>query len=321
MANHPSLAHSHGTGLGLGLVGLAGNLALWLISEFWVKVPHFVLYVGSGIASAALLAGVFLLLRPKRAVIAPVNEHQQVSHGPGALNVQIEHSTIGTVLGSPAPPSPTVNLSFVGPRTDHEVPMIQRTYYPPTGGATYGGGTVTSTSLASALTATGPVGPDAGGYETETRYASFAFARVVNNQSDPGGLAAEDARCYVTFYSEGKAWLFPEIKARWRDADSPLSLSPYQLHTAAEAIRIPADSEPRELDVAMKYPEDAYCYAYNNANTSGYEWSRKPEHRLTELEFIAEVTVRGSNFPPLTRRFLVSHGGIGTVLAIQELES
>lgn len=323
MPNHPSAA-PYGTGLGLGLVGLAGNLALWLISEFWVKVPHFVLYVGSGIASLCLIAGVVLMFR--RGALsqanAPATEYRQVSHGTGAINVQIDNSTFGSVLGGPVTPPPSVNLSFVEPRAEPRVRMIQRTSLlsRPTEGHT--GGTISSTSMATSLTATGPVGSHGAGYSTEERYCSFAFARVVNNHDSPGvGVTAKDVRCDLAFHAMDKVGALPKIKGRWRDAKSPLDLSPFQLHTAAGAIEIPADGEPRELDVAMKYPEDAYCYAYNNDNADGYEWSRKPEHRITELEFVAEVTVRGSNFAPLTRRFIVSHGGIGTVLAIRELES
>jgi hypothetical protein len=91
------------------------------------------------------------------------------------------------------------------------------------------------------------------------------------------------------------------------------------LHTASEAIDIPADGEPRELDVAMKYSEDPYCFAYNNENST-HEWSRSPEHRITELEFVAKVTIKGSNFVPITQCFVVSHGGIGKNLSIQAQE-
>lgn len=157
---------------------------------------------------------------------------------------------------------PAVNLSFVGSRTDPRVLMIQRTHAEPVAG--YSGGTINALSTS----ATGTNIHMGGGYSDETRYASFVFARVVNDHFSPGvGVTAKDVRCYVSFFSRDKVWSFPQIKGRWRDADSPLSLSTFQLHTADEAIDIPADGEPRELDVAMKYPEDAYCFAYNNDNT------------------------------------------------------
>lgn len=158
----------------------------------------------------------------------------------------------------------------------------------------------------------------------EERVASFVWANVVNEQCAPGvGIAAEDVRCRISFSSPTSAWMLREITGHWRDADNPLTapqtFTPFKVNTSAEAISIPADGEPRSLDVAMKYREDPDCYAYNNDSYFyGNEWCRKPEHRIPVMEFIAHVTITGSNFTPIERRFLVTHGGRGTTLSIEE---
>jgi hypothetical protein len=53
-------------GAGVGAIGLAANIALWLVGEFWVKMPHAILYVGSAIATLLAVAGVVLMVRDSR---------------------------------------------------------------------------------------------------------------------------------------------------------------------------------------------------------------------------------------------------------------
>src|SRR5581483_1753914 len=50
-------------GVGLGCFGIAGNLGLWLIQEFWVKMPHFVLWIGVAICVLLALIGGWVFYR------------------------------------------------------------------------------------------------------------------------------------------------------------------------------------------------------------------------------------------------------------------
>lgn len=209
-----------------------------------------------------------------------------------------------------------VNLSFATPKPNPRVRVFQETF-PGSPGGSSASFSVSGTIAARSMTGESFVPPSR---TREERYASFVFARVVNDHSSPGiGVAAKDVRARVSYYSPDNVWRLDKVKGRWRNSDSPVDLSPFRTHPESEAIDIPPDGEPRELDLVMKFPEDAYCYAYNNENLN-HEWSRMPEHRITELEFIAEVTVRGSNFVEISRRFVISHGGIGSIVNIREAE-
>jgi hypothetical protein len=216
-----------------------------------------------------------------------------------------EHSTPAAVDVT----APRVNMSFALPRVDPNVPMVTRR-------ATSGPAGAMSLSGTSAGTISpGYHGPAVRADEYEI--AAFVFASVVNNQSAPGvGLTAKDARCTVDYFAPNGRPLLANVKGRWRDSPSALELSPYRLNTASEALDIPADGEPRELDLIFKYIDEAYVFAYNNRNASA-DGARLPTHRITELEFIAEVTVGGSNFKELKERFTIKHGGIGTTPSVQ----
>jgi hypothetical protein len=209
---------------------------------------------------------------------------------------------------------PMVNLSFGPPTHGDDVPVTRiRESYGPRPDYPASGGTI-------AASAVGPTEQ----WE-EARNASFVWATVVNDRPASGeGLTAEDVRCYVSFSSPTTVWLMKEIKGRWRDADNPLSapelFSPFKTHTSAEAITIPPDGEPRSLDVAFKFPDDDFAYAYNNESYyHGNDWCRNPKYRVPVLEFIAAVRVTGSNFAPLEHRYIVSHEGKGSTIRIREM--
>ncbi len=221
---------------------------------------------------------------------------------------------------------PTVNLSFAKPRIQQvKVESKERftstapTMYadlPPTAGSVSPHGAIQGAYSASAESFHMSVA-------ALERWPWFAHVDVRNSHSSPGeGVEAKDAIGEVTFYdaSDGEVLLGP-LRGRWRESDPPPELSPYKTHPTADAIDLaPNESIPHELDVAMKYPEEEECFAYNNANYWTANWSKLPAHRLNAEEMRVRVAITGSNFKPLVGWFVLRNPGVGGGLEISQVD-
>jgi hypothetical protein len=170
---------------GLSLSGFGIGVLLAILQLGGVKVPASLLWICGVLAFVLVVAGV---------ADTGIQRHRRVSVPPA--------------------PEPAVQLSFASPSADAHVTMMQRRVAPAGG---YSGATISLSA-----SATSAVGLD---YEDETRLPSFVFARVFNDQCSPGvGVMAKDVRCYLSFFSTTNAWRLAEMRGRWRDSDSPLSL-------------------------------------------------------------------------------------------------
>lgn len=198
----------------------------------------------------------------------------------------------------PIAPEPTVNLSFGDPYVDPQVQMVNK----PVPGI---GAAVSASATSSHVAGI-------------TRFASFAFVRVVNNQSSPGvGVVATHALAYTTYYDADGSQLLGKIQGRWRESPHPSDLSPYQTHPNKHTIELAPNGQPHELDIAFKYPEEEDCYAYNDVNAL-YAQSKVDQFRFSAREIWVKVEVMGGNFyPPLVGWFILTNPGANGVLKIQ----
>jgi hypothetical protein len=165
--------------------------------------------------------------------------------------------------------------------------------------------TTTATSLSVTEIAITGVGPtthiDPG---EESLYG--AYVRITNRPRF-AGRDAENVVTHLRFLaSDGK---ITEIHGRWsqtkQHGDPERTLEPVEM-------TIPSNKRPRWLDVAIKYLDDDVCHAFNDESRF---------HRPTDLRYRplgaspieVEVTATGSNCRPVKAKFILSHGGKGSI--------
>jgi len=164
-----------------------------------------------------------------------------------------------------------------------------------------GGGTI---SLA-AISVTGTETSASGG-----RSASFAYVPVMNRPR-LGSKDAEHVSAELRFHGEDGT-LLHEISGRWsatlQHGASELTLRPPEI--TMPRTRTERDAHP--LDVAMKYPSERQCYAFNDENRFSAPGNLR--HRpLGQPPIRVEITVAGTSARTLRGHFVLSHDANGAI--------
>ena len=166
----------------------------------------------------------------------------------------------------------------------------------------HGGSTAGSVS---AIGVSGVPGPAV----KSSRNATFVYVLVLNEKR-AGRQAATEVFATITFAKpNGESF---EMSGRWADPPESQFLQP--TIRAPEVASIPANGNPHILDVARKYLDDPYCYAFNDENrTHSLDLRYQP---IQNDETVVTVEI-SSNARPLVGQFVLSHKGKGTTVSLE----
>ena len=140
----------------------------------------------------------------------------------------------------------------------------------------------------------------------------FAHAMFINDpvHAVPNAIA-KDIVTMITYYTKtGKE--VASVIGRW--GDSPQPTDPFDPTINLPPIELKIGQQ-RELNLAMKYPEDDSCYGFHNGSYFQPEW-RDPSLRLSEEEYEVKVSLRGPWVDEIYV-FLLKNLGKGKGLEIQ----
>ncbi len=102
--------------------------------------------------------------------------------------------------------------------------------------------------------------------------------------------AAKDTYAEISFYTNKGELLLGSIYGRWGDTKQPED--PFEPTRELVKVNFEPTGQRRELDIAMKYPEDKDCYAFNNESYSSYDW-RISKFLLKGDSFYVKVRLAG----------------------------
>ena len=103
-------------------------------------------------------------------------------------------------------------------------------------------------------------------------------------------------RAELTYYDTMDKRLLGPINGRWGDSKEPGQLTPDQ-RMEILFMNFPSNGAECNLDVAMRYPDDQECYAYNNESYFAPNGSfKKPEYKLEGEKFYVRIVLKGAIF-------------------------
>ncbi|MEO8291136.1 MAG: hypothetical protein ABI649_09115 [Gaiellaceae bacterium] len=159
------------------------------------------------------------------------------------------------------------------------------------------------------------------GRQLVQRVGTADFVRV-NVANDPKegrqGSLATDVIAHVDFFSEdGKNLL--SIAGRWAETDQPPEVQKLGLSLAEREISLSPNGLDHPLDIAMKYPDDEACYAFNDLNGArAAPDMRYPPHELSPWTYQVVARVRGHRVPELEMAYKLVNPGKGQTLSLSE---
>ena len=144
----------------------------------------------------------------------------------------------------------------------------------------------------------------------------FAHVIFVNEPANAvPNAVAKDVIATISYCDDtGKE--IASVNGRW--GDSPQPTDPFN----PMIDLVPAEFKiglPRELNIALKYPEDDSCYGFHNGSYFQPEW-RDPSLKLLGEEYEVKVLLRGP-WVDETYTFFLRNLGKGKSLEIQEKKS
>lgn len=171
------------------------------------------------------------------------------------------------------------------------------------------GAPVSSPLAAQALTATGP---SIASQSVAVPVADFARVQVSNSPPvGQRGQLAPKVAARITFARTDGTELVSRMIGRW--AETPQRIESGRLGLSLDEAQLDIDCNglPHPLDVAMKYPGDEDCYAYNFENSVASDL-RVEGHRLRGSEFRVTVLLRAAdNADPVEGHFILRNHGRG----------
>jgi hypothetical protein len=133
-----------------------------------------------------------------------------------------------------------------------------------------------------------PVTPS--GQYSAIEYGTFCKVVFANNpKRRTSENTANNVSAKITFYDADEKLLIGPIYGRWSDSDEPkTSIDIPSLINA----NILSNGTPFKLDLFMKFPEDEFCYAYNNDSYFFENW-RHVNYKLTAERFFIHIELIG----------------------------
>jgi hypothetical protein len=138
----------------------------------------------------------------------------------------------------------------------------------------------------------------------------WARALAVNDPPDgfPGATARKVAARVKICGADGS--LLVDMQGRWSASEQEHERARVGMSVEHLETDIPANEfVPRPIDLAMKYPDDEDCFAYNDENSRMPDDGRLESHRLVGKTFIVEVAIRDGEGRRASRRFVLTNPG------------
>jgi hypothetical protein len=131
------------------------------------------------------------------------------------------------------------------------------------------------------------------------RVGSSVHLKIRNDPQFPVPEAnAKGVSAKITFYDSQNSELFT-FDARWSDTDQPSSRAQLQSKFDLLCVDIPI-GQTREIDIAMKYPDETDAYGFNNDSYFCSQY-QNPQWKLVGEDFTVEVRVRGTYIDKIWR--------------------
>jgi hypothetical protein len=147
----------------------------------------------------------------------------------------------------------------------------------------------------------------------------MASAPFANNPKFPNQHNdVAKARAEITYLDENGKPLFKPITGRWGGLQpSEIAGSDKRI---LESTDFPNTGSVRWLDLLLKYPEDEYCYAYNNDSyTYARQFFQHPEHQISSKRFFVQVRLKGAHIPDDVWELEVITEGKGDTFQIRKV--
>lgn len=119
--------------------------------------------------------------------------------------------------------------------------------------------------------------------------AHVIFANKPKNRTNQNSVVG--VRAEISYLDADKNFLF-QVQGRWSHSDQPTEIRKGQRVTL-ESTDFPNNGAPRSLDLIIKYPEDNYCYAYDN-NSYDAAFYLHPSYEIRHKHFFIQVQLFGA---------------------------
>jgi hypothetical protein len=133
----------------------------------------------------------------------------------------------------------------------------------------------------------------------------FARIYLTNRPLQPSREVAEKVVAHITFKNRKGNAVIPTMIGRW--ADNPEVAQVGNLRQI-KTIDIEPNGLPVCLDVAVKYEEDADCFAYNDDSVVRDAFWRDPEKRLPPGKYLVEIELLGLGVKQNVKAILENRG-------------
>ena len=120
--------------------------------------------------------------------------------------------------------------------------------------------------------------------------ANIPFSNKPKYPTDKNNV--DNVRAEITYLDENKKPLFPAIQGRWGSTYQPSEINLAESNKI-ESINFPNNGAVRWLNLLMKYPEDKYCYGYNN-DSYHYPLFINPYYIIKKYRFFIKVSLLGA---------------------------
>lgn len=98
----------------------------------------------------------------------------------------------------------------------------------------------------------------------------------------------------ISYYNDSKRRLVGPIFGRWGDTEQPGTRSPFDPNRDLLSVDLESSGLPRELNLALKYPDENVIYAFNNDSYVYSGW-KNPSFILKEKQVFIHVRLSGEN--------------------------
>lgn len=148
----------------------------------------------------------------------------------------------------------------------------------------------------------------------------MAHVAFSNNPKHPTDQNSPDkVRAEITFYNKNNKKLLGPLQGRWVETDEPSQLRKGEKRKI-ESIDFPNNGADRVLDLFLKYPEELFCYGFNN-DSYGHINLQNPNFSIKENQFFILVELKGAYLPAKKWKFEVKTKGMGDTFQIRNGEN